>query len=183
MRPLPQILFRTVCCGLLAISCSLRGAGAEATAGDRDVRQEAPVTLDPVKVTTDPFSLWGISVAGHISLRSRLAGGPPKELYVGLVYASSPADRAGVQSGDQIIQINGTLLSGIPWRDLVKQMRYSEKGRTISLTLFNWMTSETRTVEFKLGATGSGSSGVARRRSTAGACSCSPRSRREFSSR
>ena len=137
---------------MLALSFSLRGAEAKNDAAPKPVSKEAPVKLDPVRAEANPFADWGIGGWGSGPLFFGITGRAPKEMFVMFVSLNSPADVAGVSALDQIIAVDGRAITQLPWREFVKQVRDSEKGDVVKLTLSRWNTGISREVELKIGS-------------------------------
>lgn len=73
---------------------------------------------------------YGVSVAG-----TETAGDPARPLYVRYVEALSPAARAGVQRGDQVISVNGVPASTLIAADDFSAFTPARSGDTLTLVL------------------------------------------------
>lgn len=103
--------------------------------------------LDTMEVKTNPFADWGISIHWRGSLWTKIGGGPAKVMYVSLVVGRSPAEKAGVQLGDEIVAVNGIPRSELNVRDLKKQFYNTERGEKVSLELRDQASGLSRIVE------------------------------------
>ncbi|MFT3868275.1 MAG: subclass B3 metallo-beta-lactamase [Nibricoccus sp.] len=122
-----------------------------AFAKDKAKDAQTPVTeqthkLDPMEVKTNPFAHWGISLQYFGSPLIHL-GAPAKHMYVTMVAAGSPAHKAGVQLGDEVLAVDGVPVTELWTRDLKKHFYNTERGEKVQLQLKNVATRKQRTVE------------------------------------
>lgn len=63
------------------------------------------------------------------------AGLVKPELMIGQVRKRSPAEKSGLKSGDQLLQVNGVRLN--KWEDLVSTIKSTAKGQTSTISIAN----------------------------------------------
>jgi hypothetical protein len=98
----------------------------------------------------EPPTNWGIGILARGGRFLGLDYGGPEEMYVTYVVLKSPADLAGVQMGDGIAAVNGRLRRDIRWSSLLKQLRATEKGDVVTLTLFDWQKQSNRSATLNI---------------------------------
>ena len=91
-------------------------------AGDRP--DQVPAGVEGAK---GPDGVIGISI--HIGAERV---GDPASLYIGRVHREGPAHKAGLRHGDELINIDGTAVSGKSYEQVVKMVR-GEAGSTVKL--------------------------------------------------
>ena len=91
-------------------------------AGDRP--DQAPAGVEKAK---GPDGVIGISI--HIGAERV---GDPALLYIGRVHREGPAHKAGLRHGDELINVDGTAVSGKSYEQVVKMIR-GEAGSTVKL--------------------------------------------------
>lgn len=114
---------------------------------------EPPTTLPTMEVRENPLGAWGFWWVTRVSLVNKLTGNhaPPKTPYqICLVHHGSPAARAGVVLGDQLVAVDGVAFSRLNVSDFIEQFSHSESGRTLRLLLEHPVTHAQRTVEMTL---------------------------------
>lgn len=99
----------------------------------------------PIKLTfqrIDSTDSYSISVtpemieSGYDLWSLDLLGITKPELFIGHVVSGSPAEKAGIQKGFQILEINDVLLSG--WVDLVNQVKKTKKNEKIKVKAIDY---------------------------------------------
>lgn len=93
-------------------------------AGDRP--DQASAGVDGAK---GPDGVIGISI--HIGAERV---GDPASLYIGRVHREGPAHKAGLRHGDELINVDGTAVSGKSYEQVVKMVR-GEAGSTVKLQI------------------------------------------------
>jgi hypothetical protein len=112
---------------------------------------EKAAPMAKVIVNERPLANLGINWWGEGSLLNLIGGlHPLKNLIVYEVHLGSPGDIAGIQTGDEITHVDGRPLHDIPLRELREITRYSETGKLLPVTLYNWAKQEHRTVFVKV---------------------------------
>lgn len=109
---------------------------------------EQPVKADPLTVNEKPLAAWGMGWSGKTSAINFLGWLPLYDLVVLEVHLGSPADIAGIQTSDEILNIAGRPVREIPVRELVDITAYAER-KEVSVDLHNRVTNENRTVLLK----------------------------------
>ena len=87
---------------------------------------QAPAGVDGAK---GPDGVMGISL--HIGAERV---GDPASLYIGRVHREGPAYKAGLRHGDELINVDGTAVSGKSYEEVVKMVR-GEVGSTVKLQI------------------------------------------------
>ncbi|MCS6302057.1 MAG: PDZ domain-containing protein [Nitrospira sp.] len=91
-----------------------------------DRPDQAPAGVDGAK---GPDGVIGISI--HIGAERV---GDPASLYIGRVHREGPAHKAGLRHGDELINVDGTAVSGKSYEQVVKMIR-GEAGSTVKLQI------------------------------------------------
>ncbi len=102
---------------------SLLLAGA-AVAGDQPVSEAPYAHGDEAKL---PNGVIGVSLQVGAE-----RVGDPAVLYVGMVRPDGPAHQAGLRHGDEIMSVNGTVVTGKSYEQVVKMIR-GEAGTIVKL--------------------------------------------------
>lgn len=121
---------------------------------------EQPTRLDPYQVDETPFGHLGLNSYAYFIGINYLVGGTPSTPWIVYgVYAGSPAHRAGIVVGDQIMAINGESVEKISRRQIRKLFGDSTAGTSVELELHNEFTPTRRkvTLKFETGKTWSNS--------------------------
>lgn len=112
--------------------------------------EEKPVALDRFVVSEKPFGVWGICWSAKNPI-SNLAGfGSASSYHVTAVSCDSPADKAGVQAGDEILNLNGKAASSYPYREVKRLFHESNAGDRIKIGAYNCLTSRENHCELQL---------------------------------
>jgi len=111
----------------LTVLCALSGGASQVSAAGGQDKPKSEMSRQPGDDANLPNGVIGVSL--HVGAE-RI--GAPASLYVAHVHPEGPAQQAGLKHGDEVVTVDGAVVIGKTYEQVVKMVR-GEAGTTVKL--------------------------------------------------